>query len=73
MRFIKFFILGVACGAGLWIALFYALLGTPGESTGGIAETYGFKKQVMEQTSAPRLVILGGSGTLMGVGGGYTA
>jgi hypothetical protein len=68
MRFLKFFIIGIVCGALLWLGVFYALLGTPGDSTGGLYSVYQYKKQVAEQTASPRIVFAGGSGVLLGIG-----
>lgn len=68
MNFLKFFIVGIISGVLLWLGLFYTLLGTPGDTTGGLYDVYQYKKQIMEETASPRIVFVGGSGTLMGIG-----
>ncbi|MGB7416195.1 MAG: hypothetical protein WA902_18470 [Thermosynechococcaceae cyanobacterium] len=68
MRFLKFFVIGTVCGALLWLGVFYTLLGTPGDATGGLYGAYQYKKQVAERTASPRIVFAGGSGVLLGIG-----
>ncbi|MGF1601222.1 MAG: hypothetical protein ACFCU8_04245 [Thermosynechococcaceae cyanobacterium] len=68
MRFLKFFVIGIVLGALVWLGVFYTLLGTPGDSTGGLYSAYQYKKQVAERTASPRIVFVGGSGVLLGIG-----
>jgi hypothetical protein len=68
MKFITSFVLGVLFCAITWIGLFYSLLGHGTFASQGLFETLQKKTELMHQSPSPRVILLGGSGTLMGLG-----
>ncbi|WP_461429933.1 hypothetical protein, partial [Ketobacter sp.] len=68
MRFFTFFLSGLLLGAVVWMSVIYTLIGTPGDSSIGLHETFSIKKDILTETPSPRIIFVGGSGVLMGVG-----
>lgn len=68
MRFFAIFIAGFLVSVGTWVGIIYLILGKSGANSEALYQTYQIKSDAIASAASPKIIFVGGSGTLMGVG-----